>query len=149
MQNNFAPPPPPPRLKYPGYATDAKDYQSVHNTILAIPIVLLLVYVQYGWMGSVCIAPIIVPKVEAGEWPVVTKVELGEQRVKKITHSQYSEWFCATKCDEKLWSYWSCSMQDFQMEAMTTWLQSAEIQQKYMILQTRGKYAAQQLYQNC
>ena len=33
-------------------------------------------------MGSICIAHIIVPKVEAGEWPIVPKVERGEQRVK-------------------------------------------------------------------
>ena len=50
--------------------------------VLAIATVLLYVCVQYGWMGSVCIVHIIVPKVEAGEWPVVPKVELGEQRVK-------------------------------------------------------------------
>ena len=30
--------------------------------------------------GPVCIVPMCVPNVEAGEWPVVPKVKLGKQR---------------------------------------------------------------------
>ena len=68
-----------------------------HNTVmlgimrvhyfLAIAVVLLYVYMKYmyGCMGSKCIVPISVPKVEAGEWLVVSKVELGEQRVDNFT----------------------------------------------------------------
>ena len=38
---------------------------------------------QYGWMrmSSLCILPMFVPKVEAGEQVVVPRVELGKQRV--------------------------------------------------------------------
>ena len=38
------------------------------------------------WNELPCIEPMVVPKVEAGEWAIVPKVELGEQRVSRLKH---------------------------------------------------------------
>ena len=46
-------------------------------------------------MGSVCIVPVFVPKVKAGEQAVVPKVELGEQRVKPSNMDIFENaWIC-------------------------------------------------------
>ena len=64
---------------------ESRDYECIKYDIV-ISIVLLCVYCStYSWMIFLCLIPVIVAKVKAGERAVVPKVELGEQRVNQLS----------------------------------------------------------------